>query len=117
VDAQEARTQLEQVLRELDAATTTLEAEDAGASTELTHVDQHPAETASEITDLDRENAVIEHAAAHRAEVEAALARLDDGSWGTCTDCGQAIAPARLAVRPEAARCVECQGAYEKLSA
>ena len=109
----EARTQLEQVLRELDAATAVLEGEHAEDSSELSHVDQHPADTATEISDLDRENAVLEHAEERRAEVQAALARLDDGTWGTCADCGGEISEARLAVRPEAARCVDCQSAFE----
>lgn len=113
MDAQEARTQLEQVLRELDATAATLEREEAAESSELSHVDQHPADTASEIADLDRENAMLEHTATQRAEVEAALARLDDGTWGTCTDCGSEIPAARLEFRPEAARCVACQEVFE----
>jgi DnaK suppressor protein len=117
VDAQEARTQLEQVLRELDATAATLEREDAGESSELSHIDQHPADTASEISELDRENAVLEHAGAQRTEIEAALARIDDGTWGTCSDCGKQIPAARLAVRPEASRCVDCQAAFEAAAA
>lgn len=117
MDAQEARTQLEQVLRELDATAATLEREDAGESSELSHVDQHPADTASEISELDRENALLEHAGAQRAEIEAALARIDDGTWGTCTDCNARIPDERLAFRPEAARCVACQEAFEASAA
>jgi hypothetical protein len=37
--------------------------------------------------------------------VDRALARLDDGSYGRCEDCGAAIDDARLAVDPTAARC------------
>ncbi|WP_085970278.1 TraR/DksA C4-type zinc finger protein [Bordetella petrii] len=33
---------------------------------------------------------------------------------GNCLDCGDAIAPARLAVLPGAARCMDCQTAHEK---
>jgi DnaK suppressor protein len=113
VDQQDVRSQLEQMLRELDTATTTLEAEGAGESSELSHYDQHPADTASEISDADRENAVIEAAGDQRAQVVAALARLDDGTYGTCIDCGKPIPPARLEVRPEASRCVEDQAKAE----
>jgi DnaK suppressor protein len=113
VDLQDARNQLEQMLRELDSTTTTLEGEGAGESAELSHLDQHPADTASEISDVDRENAVIEAAEGQRTQVVAALARLDDGTYGTCVDCGRPIPDARLEVRPEAARCVEDQARAE----
>jgi DnaK suppressor protein len=38
-----------------------------------------------------------------------ALARLDDGSYGTCAVCGEEIAPRRLHAIPEATTCVRCQ--------
>lgn len=43
------------------------------------------------------------------ADVEAALARLDAGTYGDCTSCGSAIAQERLAALPAAAHCVQCQ--------
>ena len=43
------------------------------------------------------------------AEVEAALARLADGTYGECMDCGQAIPGPRLTAYPTARRCVACQ--------
>lgn len=116
MDQQDVRSQLEQMLRELDSATSTLEAEGAGESSELSHLDQHPADTATEISDADRENAVIEAAAHQRAQVVAAIVRLDDGTYGTCIDCGRPIPQARLEVRPEAARCVEDQAKAEAAS-
>jgi DnaK suppressor protein len=109
VDVQDARQQLEQMLHELDTATTTLEGEGAGESSELSHVDQHPGDDGSDLADQDRENALLEAADDQRAQVRAALARIDDGSYGTCVDCGARISDARLGVRPEAARCVDCQ--------
>ncbi|HVE48151.1 MAG TPA: TraR/DksA C4-type zinc finger protein [Casimicrobiaceae bacterium] len=48
------------------------------------------------------------------ADVEGALGRLAAGSYGECIDCGEAIAPARLAAYPAATRCVECQSALER---
>ncbi|MGN6446119.1 TraR/DksA family transcriptional regulator [Amnibacterium sp.] len=40
------------------------------------------------------------------AEVDAALARVDDGTYGVCAVCGDPIAPARLAARPTTDRCI-----------
>lgn len=114
MDLQDARQQLEQMLHELDAATATLENEGAGESSELSHFDQHPADTASELSDNDREIALLEAADDQRAQIRSALARMDDGTYGTCVDCGQPISDTRLSVRPEAARCVECQAKAER---
>jgi DnaK suppressor protein len=41
------------------------------------------------------------------AEVDAALRRIDEGSYGSCTACGKEIAPARLEARPWAALCID----------
>lgn len=42
------------------------------------------------------------------ASVKRALARIDDGTYGTCARCGEDISRARLDARPEAALCIEC---------
>jgi DnaK suppressor protein len=44
-------------------------------------------------------------------EVRRALAKLDEGTYGTCDDCGGPIAEERLEVRPATARCVACRAA------
>ena len=47
-------------------------------------------------------------------EVEAALARMSIGSYGTCTDCGEQIQFERLQASPDAKRCQSCQQSYER---
>ncbi len=47
------------------------------------------------------------------AEVEGALRRLADGSYGECVTCGADIPYARLAAYPAAIRCVACQSRLE----
>ena len=42
-------------------------------------------------------------------EVEKALARLSDGTYGICANCGDAIPPERLEARPESTLCVACK--------
>ena len=113
MDTQAARTTLEQLLRELDSTSRTLEGEGAGESSELSHVTQHPGDVGTEIADNDREIALLEANDERRTEVEAALARLDDGTYGRCVDCGQPIDEARLEFRPEAARCLADQEKHE----
>jgi DnaK suppressor protein len=48
-------------------------------------------------------------------DIEAALARIADGSYGICTDCGGGISRARLKAYPTAERCVPCQEKKELL--
>jgi len=48
--------------------------------------------------------------------VEAALQRLDAGTYGDCAACGEPIALARLQAQPAAPRCAGCQAAFEKAS-
>jgi RNA polymerase-binding transcription factor DksA len=43
--------------------------------------------------------------------VDAALARIDEGTYGTCAKCGDDIADARLEFRPESILCVSCKTA------
>jgi phage/conjugal plasmid C-4 type zinc finger TraR family protein len=59
--------------------------------------------------------ALVSRDLAELANVEQALARLRDGAYGECVDCGKAIPYARLAAYPAAKRCVECQENAERL--
>lgn len=45
-----------------------------------------------------------------RADVVRALEKLDDGTYGTCDDCGKPIAPGRIEALPWAVLCVEDAG-------
>ena len=47
-------------------------------------------------------------------DIDAALIRIADGNYGTCTDCGGTIDPERLKAYPTAKRCHRCQVQYEK---
>jgi len=45
------------------------------------------------------------------ASVRRALERIEEGSYGECAKCGEAIAEGRLQARPEAALCITCANA------
>lgn len=70
--------------------------------------------TAQVETEKDIEFAIGEHEMAGLDAIEAALARIEAGTYGECTDCGIDIPPARLQVAPEAPRCIDCQEKFEK---
>lgn len=46
---------------------------------------------------------------ANLEEIDAAFARLDDGTYGKCEDCGKPVPEGRLEIIPYARRCVKCQ--------
>lgn len=50
-------------------------------------------------------------------DIEAAMARIKEGSFGTCIDCGEDIAFERLLAYPTAKRCLVCQQQREKIYA
>jgi DnaK suppressor protein len=47
--------------------------------------------------------------------ITAALDRINTGEYGTCVECGETIAPARLRALPEVQTCVRCQDRIERL--
>lgn len=57
----------------------------------------------------DIELALDAHESAELQSITNALDRMARGDYGFCTDCGKAIAAARLEAFPEAARCIACQ--------
>lgn len=61
------------------------------------------------------EFALGERELAELSAIDAALTRLQTGTYGACTDCGVQIAPARLHATPEAPRCIGCQEKQEQL--
>ena len=72
------------------------------------------AAAASQVFDQQRDLALRERSVQHLAQVDAALARLDDGTFGVCIRCGREIAPARLEALPWAAYCIDCQTAIDR---
>ncbi len=78
------------------------------------HFGQPEDPRAQVATERELEFALDEHETAHLAAVEAALARIEAGTYGECTDCGTQITAARLHATPEAARCVHCQEKAEQ---
>jgi DnaK suppressor protein len=101
----------------LTTARTTLEAERARLHDELGVPIDAPgqmtygsqASAASRVFEQQRDLALRDHDEQHLAAVEAALGRLDAGTFGTCTNCGRPIAEGRLEALPWAALCIECQ--------
>jgi DnaK suppressor protein len=75
----------------------------------------HPEDSTAQLaSERELEFALGERETAKLGAIEAALNRLQAGTYGLCTDCGKSIAPERLRVNPEAERCILCQIALER---
>ena len=110
MDSEAARGRLTALLDSLESSRDTFDHGPNGIGTgELSHLDQHPAEAASELTEAERDEALLAIVESQRQQVLDALRRLDEGTYGTCVDCGAPLPDERLEARPEAARCVSCQ--------
>ncbi len=64
-------------------------------------------------TERDLSVALSERESAELLAIDAALQRIQDGSFGLCLDCGVTIPTARLHANPTALRCVACQQRLE----
>jgi DnaK suppressor protein len=74
-----------------------------------------PLDLAQDYRSKERRSAMLVQSKRQLQQVEAALQRLDKGTYGKCVQCGAAIEPARLRVLPYAALCVRCQERQEAL--
>ena len=72
------------------------------------------AAAASQVFEQQRDLALRDRAVQHLAQVDAALGRLEDGTFGQCVRCGRAIPAGRLEALPWAAHCIDCQTALDR---
>jgi RNA polymerase-binding transcription factor len=70
--------------------------------------DEHDPEGATLAFERQHVAALAQAARERLADIDAALARLADGSYGACQTCGQPIGAERLAARPAARTCIGC---------
>jgi RNA polymerase-binding protein DksA len=66
------------------------------------------AAAASQVFEQQRDLALRDRSRAELAKVDAALRALDDGTYATCTNCGNPIARERLEAIPWSATCIDC---------
>lgn len=70
--------------------------------------DEHDPEGPTLSLQRAESEAMLAQSRRHLNEVEAAIERMDAGSYGLCGTCGRSIQPARLDARPYATDCIVC---------
>jgi RNA polymerase-binding transcription factor DksA len=88
------------------------ESEDESMS-ELSHLAQHSADVASETFEREKDFSILEQVEAELADVERALRRVDEGTYGKCEACGAEIGDDRLEAMPAARFCITHQAQAE----
>ena len=113
MDPVTARKRLEQTRDELDRSIMVLEGDHP--LEQRGELVPDPADAGTNLSEAEHAEAVITVAKQQLAEVLGALDRIEDGSYGNCADCGKPVPQGRLEAKPEAARCVTCQGKRDRL--
>ena len=70
--------------------------------------DEHDPEGATIAFERSQVGALVRQARLHVVEIDAAMGRLEAGTYGTCEACGGSIGAGRLEVRPVARTCIQC---------
>lgn len=101
-------------VRQADELDTDERSESGG---ELSSADQHPADVASETQQREIDLSILENIERELLDVEHALQKLTDGTYGKCDVCGEDIGEARLQELPATALCVNHAQSRETASA
>ncbi|MBB2922055.1 TraR/DksA C4-type zinc finger protein [Cellulomonas cellasea] len=91
-------------LRELTGAFDELVAASADSNAD----DEHDPEGATIAFERSQLDTIVRHVRHQLAETDAALGRVDAGTYGVCEVCGRPVPGARLEARPVARTCVGC---------
>ena len=78
------------------------------ARSDATADDEHDPEGPTMTQEWSQRTAVLADVRSELTEIDHALARIDDGSYGICARCGKRITVARLDARPTAELCIDC---------
>jgi RNA polymerase-binding protein DksA len=76
--------------------------------------DNHPGDLATITLDREIDYTLEENEERVIAAIDAALERIENGSFGTCQGCGQAIAADRLEAVPWTTQCIDCKRKEER---
>lgn len=98
------RADAEERLAEFDDAMTAVRI----ARSDATADDEHDPEGPTMTQEWSQRSAVLADVRAELADIDHALARIADGSYGICSNCGNRITVARLDARPTAQLCIDC---------
>jgi RNA polymerase-binding transcription factor DksA len=77
-------------------------------------LDQHQADVGTETFEREKDLSILENVESELADIEHALRRITEGTYGTCEACGRQIDDARLEAMPAARLCLDDQAKAER---
>jgi RNA polymerase-binding transcription factor DksA len=104
------RERLAGLVREREAEGIGTESENESVS-ELSSLDQHLADLGTETFEREKDFSLLEQLEAEIEDLDAALRKVDEGTYGICEICGKPIEPERLEAIPGTRTCIEHAGA------
>jgi DnaK suppressor protein len=97
----------EQTIRLIDSVTAELESF-VSARRDTATDDEHDPEGPTLAFERSQSSAVLTQSHQHLTDIDSALLRMDEGTFGQCKTCGGSIALGRLQARPQSALCISC---------
>ena len=85
-----------------------------GDETQNEPSDSHLADTATETVDREIDYTLEENSEHVLAAIDAALERMEEGTYGQCVNCGKSVGEERLAALPWATLCIDCRRLEER---
>ena len=76
--------------------------------------DNHPGDTATETFDRELDYTLEDNSEQVLNEIDGALKRIEEGTFGTCRTCGRPIGEERLEAIPYATQCIDCKRREER---
>jgi len=86
---------------------------EGGGSSELADYDQHPADSATDTYEKEKDLSIRDSWREIIGRIDEAIGKIDRGTYGECDRCGREIPKERLDALPYAIYCVECQDIIE----
>jgi RNA polymerase-binding protein DksA len=112
IDTNRFREALTRERQRIQAALDNLHEENPGSITDETGedavYDNHLADTATETYDRELDYTLEENSEQILGEIDGALKRIEDGTYGICTNRGEQISVERLEALPWATLCIDC---------
>ena len=105
------RTRLEGLIRDRESETGIGRESETGAISELASNDQHQGDIGTETFEREKDFSLLEQLEAEISDLDAALRKIDEGTYGRCEVCGQEIDAERLEAMPGTRTCREHAGA------
>ncbi len=97
------------LISQLESIGSKVEGEDVNYSADFPSYGDSMEDNAVEVADYTKNLSLERDLEKEMRNVEKALAKISDGSYGNCVHCGKEIEIERLEIRPESSSCVECK--------